>query len=86
MAFWGKEIGCFESWGQVQIVLGTTHIEQQLLFSLFPYIPIFDFDLILGLFLTFLGPNDLFLGSMWGTKTVLNSIHVVEQLSFSMVP
>ena len=46
----------------------------------------FDFDIILGLFLTFWGPNGLFLGSMWGSKTVLGSTHVVEQLSFSMLP
>ena len=46
----------------------------------------FDFDLILGLFLTFLDPNGIFLGSMWGSKTVLGSTHVVEQLSFSMIP
>ena len=50
LAFWGKEIGYFEGWGQVQIVLGSTHIVQQLLFSLFPSILTFDFDLILGLF------------------------------------
>ena len=86
MTFWGKEIGYFEGWGQVQIVLGSTHIVQPLLFSLFPSILMFDFDLILGLFLTFLGPNGLFLGSMWGSKTVLGSTHVVEQLSFSMIP
>ena len=65
-------------WGQIQIVLGSTHIVQQILFSLFPSILMFDFDLILGLFLTFLGPNGLFLGSMWGSKTVLGSTHVVE--------
>ena len=84
MAFWGKEIGYFEGLGQVQIVLGSTHVVQQLLFSLFPSILMFDFDLILGLFLTFLGTNGLFLGSMWGSKTVLGSTHVVEQLSFSL--
>ena len=66
--------------------MGTTHIVQQLLYSLFPSIPMFDFDLILGLFLTFLGPNDLFLGSIWGSKTVLGSTYVVEQFSFSMIP
>ena len=82
MAFWGKEISYFEGWGQVQIVLGSTHIMQQLLFSLFPSILMFDFDLILGLFLTFLGPNGRFLGS----KTILGSTHVAEQLSFSMIP
>ena len=86
MAFWGKEISYFKGWGQVQIVLGSTHIMQQLLFSLFPSILMFDFDLILGLFLTFLGPNGLFLGAMWGSKTVLGSTHVVEQLSFFMIP
>ena len=64
MTFWGKEIGYFDGWCQVQIVFGSTHIVQQLIFSLFPSILMFDFDLILGLFLTFLGPNGLFLGSM----------------------
>ena len=86
MAFWGKEIGYFEGWGQVQIVFGSTHIVQQLIFSLFPSILMFDFDLILGLFLTFFCPNGLFLGSMWGSKIVLGSKHVVEQLSISMIP
>ena len=59
---------------------------QQLLFSLFPSILIFDFDLILGLFLTFWGPNGPFSGSIWGSKTVLASAHVVEEISFSMIP
>ena len=36
----------------------------------------FDFDLIIGSFFTFWGLNGLFLGSN----------HVVEQLSFSMIP
>ena len=58
---------------------------QQLLFSLFSSILMFDFDLILGLFLTFLGPNGPFFSSMWGSKTVLGSTHVVEQISFSML-
>ena len=31
----------------------------------------FDFDLILGSFLTFLGPNGLFFGLEKGSKTVL---------------
>ena len=44
------------------------------------------FCLILGSFLTFWGPNGLFLGSGFGSKTVLGSTHVVEQLSFSMFP
>ena len=37
---------------------------EQLLFPMFPSILTFDFDLILGLFLTFWGPNGLLLGSM----------------------
>ena len=85
MAFWSKEIGYFKGLGQVQIILGSTHIVQQLLFF-FSLILMFDFDLILGLFLTFLVPNGLYLGSMWGSKTFLGSTHVVEQLSFSMIP
>ena len=64
--------------------MGSTHIMQQLLFSLFPLILMFDFDLILGLFLTCLVPNGLLLGSMWDSKTVFGSTHVVEQLSFCM--
>ena len=44
----------------------------------------FDFDLILGSFLTFWGPNGLFLGLGKGSHTVLGSTRVVEQLSFSM--
>ena len=38
---------------------------------MFPSILTFDFDLILGSFLTFLGPNGLFLGSVQGSKTFL---------------
>ena len=44
-----------------------------------------DFDLLLGS-LTFWGPNELFLGLWKGSKIVLGSTHVVEQLSFSMLP
>ena len=44
----------------------------------------FYFDLILGSFFTFWGPNGLFLGLGKGSNTVLGSTHVVEQLSFSM--
>ena len=49
LALWGQKVGYFEGWVQVQIVLGSTHIVQQSLFSLFPSILTFDFDLILGL-------------------------------------
>ena len=64
--------------------MGSTHIVQQLLFSLFPSILTFDFDLILGSFFTFWGPNGLFSGLEYGSKTVLGSTHIVEQLSFCM--
>ena len=51
---------------------------------MFPSILTFDFDLICGSFLTFWGPNGLFLGLGKGPKTVLGSTHVVKQLSFSL--
>ena len=53
---------------------------------MFPSSLIFDFYLIFGLFLTFWGPNGLFLGLGWGLKTVLGSTHVVEQISLSKSP
>ena len=43
-------------------VLGSTHVVEQLSFSMFPSILTFDFDLILGSFFTFGGPNWLFMG------------------------
>ena len=55
----GHKIGYLKGWGQDQIVLGSTHKVKQLLFSLFPSNLTFYFDLILGLFLTFWGPNGL---------------------------
>ena len=54
MAFFGVKIGYFEDWDQVQIVLESIYIVQQLLFSLLLSILTFDFDMILGSFLTFL--------------------------------
>ena len=39
----------------------------------------------MGLFLTFWGPNGVFLGLGKDSKTVLGSTHVVEQLSFSLI-
>ena len=51
---------------------------------MFPSILRFDFDLILGSFLTFWGPNGLFLGLGKGSNTVLGSTNVVQQLSFSI--
>ena len=44
------------------------------------------FLLNFGSFLTFLGPYGLFLRLGYGSKTVFGSTHVVEQLSFSMLP
>ena len=64
----------------------STLVVKQLLSFMFPSILTFDFDLILGSFLTFGGPNGLFLGLWKGSKTVFGSTHVVEQLSFSMLP
>ena len=64
----------------------STHVVEQLSFSLFLSILTFNFDLILGSFLTFWGPDGLFLGSGKGSKTVLRCTHVVEQLLFSIVP
>ena len=81
-SFLGGKIGYFEGSGQVHIVLGSTHIVEQLLSSVCPSILTFDFDLILGLILTFWGPKRLLLGS----NTVLRSTHVLEQLSFSVIP
>ena len=67
-------------------VLGSIYVDENLSFSLFLSILTFDFDLILGSFVTFLGPNGLFFGLEKGSKTVLGFTHVVEQLSFSMLP
>ena len=43
-----------------------------------------NFDRILGSLLTFWGPNVLFLGLGKGSETVLGSLHVFEQLKFSL--
>ena len=53
---------------------------KQLSFSMIPSIPSLEFDLILGSFFTFWAPNGLFLGLRKGSKTILGSTHVVEQL------
>ena len=66
--------------------MGSPHVVEQLSFSLFLSILTFDFCLILGSFLTFWGPNGLFLGLRYGLTTVLGSTHLVEQLSFSLFP
>ena len=64
--------------------LGSTYVVEQLSFSLFFSILTFYFDLILGPFITFWDPNELFLG-LEGSKTVLGSNYVVEQLSSSLI-
>ena len=64
--------------------MGSAYVVEQLSSSLFLSILTFDFDLILGSFFTFWGPNGLFLVLGQGLNTVLGSTHVVEQLSFSM--
>ena len=66
--------------------MGSSHVVEQLSFSLFLSILTFDFNLIFGSFLTSWGPNRLFFWVGEGFKTVLGSTHVVEQLSFSRSP
>ena len=50
----------------MKAALGSIHVVEKLTFSVIPSIMIFKFDLILGSFLMFLGPNGLFLGSELG--------------------
>ena len=66
--------------------MGITHVVEQFSFSLFLSILTFDFDLILGSFLTFWVPNGLFWGLGKGFKAVLGSTHVVKYFFFSMFP
>ena len=48
LTFWGP-IGLFLRLGEVsKTVLGSTHVVEQLSFSMFPSILTLDFDLILG--------------------------------------
>ena len=53
---------------------------------MFASIPTFDFDIDLGSFFTFWGPNGLFWGLWYGSKTVFAFNHIVEQLLFTMIP
>ena len=79
--FWlfGTQMGFFGSQGKVKkMFLGTTHVVEQLLFSMFPSFLTFYFDLISGLFLTFWVPNGLFLGHGYGSKTVFGSPHIYQ--------
>ena len=59
--FWGR--------GSVKTVLVSTHVAEQLSFSMIHSILTFEFDLILGSILTFWSPNGLFCWSFltfWG--------------------
>ena len=67
-------------------VLGTTYVVEKLSSSLFFSILTFYFDLILGSYFTFWGPNRLFLGLGKDSYTVWGCTHVVEQLSSSLLP
>ena len=64
--------------------MDSTHVVEQLSFSMFPSILTFEFGLILGSFFNFWGSNGLFLGLGKVSKTGLGSTNVVEQLSFSL--
>ena len=67
--------------------MGSTHVVEQLSFSMLPSILTFDFDLILGSFLTFWGPNGLFFGVGERFKNFFfGSTHKVEHILFSMDP
>ena len=46
----------------------------------------FDLDLIVGSFFYFFGPQQAIFGVGEGSKTFLESNHVVEELSFLMLP
>ena len=60
MTFWCPN-GLFSGLGKgSKTVLGSTHVVEQLSFSVLPSILTFDFDLIFGLFLIFWGPKGLF--------------------------
>ena len=56
--FWGPN-RLFSGWKGLKTVLGSTHVVKQLLFSIVASILTFDFDLILGSFLTFWDLNGL---------------------------
>ena len=65
-------------------VLGSTHVVVQLSFSMFPSNLAFDFDLMLGSFLTFWA----IMGYFWNLgivrKLFRGLLNVVVQLSFCM--
>ena len=62
LTFWGLN-GLFLGSGKsAKSILESTHVVEQLSFSMLPSVLTFDFDLILGAFFTFWGPNGLILG------------------------
>ena len=62
LSFWGPNGLAWRSEKGLTTVLGSTHVVEQLSFSMFHSILTFDFELILGSFLNFWGPDGLFLG------------------------
>ena len=76
MSFWGPNGLFLGSGNGPKTVLGSPHVVEQLSFSMLPSILTFDFDLILGSFLTFWGPNGPFLGLgmvqklFWGSPNI----------------
>ena len=62
--FLGLEFG-------LKIIFGSTHIVEQLSFSIIPSILTLGFELIFGSFLTFWGPNVLFLEQVLDSNTDL---------------
>ena len=78
-SFWGRGRVHKLIWGLLML-LSNFHFLRFLQFGLL------EFDLILGLFLTFWSPNGLLLGLGYGSKSFLGSNHVVEQLLFSILP
>ena len=64
--FW-EQLGYFESQSKVKKpIFSSTHVAEQILFSMFPSIFTFNFDIILELYGFFFWPNGLFLGSGLG--------------------
>ena len=62
LAFWGPN-GLLFGLGQgSKTFFGSTHIAEQLLFSMLPWFLTFNVYLILGSFMAFWGPNGLFMG------------------------
>ena len=59
----------------LKAVLGSTHVVEQFLFCMFSSILTFTFNLIIGSFFPFLGPNGLFFGLGKGSYTGLGSTH-----------